>query len=381
MKINCLKQILLFPFFLFTTQVFSETFYEIYPIKKNNFVGFINAQGKIVIDPKFDADEMYFVGTGREDLINVNKSGKRGILNSEGSMIIPAIYDNDPYSFDFNGNSLASFSLNGRCGYITDQNQIVIKEKYEKCNAFSRNRAAVRLNQKWALINEKGELLTDFIYDEIGRFAEGLADVSVNGKYGFIDQSGKVVIPLVHEMAMPFKHGLARIGSISSPYYFINKSGEKAFDVKFTHVYPFVGQYAVIRQDIGSKELYGLIDPKGNVIVKPQYTALNLDEEFHDLAIFADKSNKHGVINIKTNNVVIPPKYMDLSFSSEGLITFSENNKSGLMDLEKNVILPAKFDRGGLGFGENKQLSLVQMNGSLIYIDRKGNKISDFVIE
>ncbi|OTG63429.1 hypothetical protein B9T29_04515 [Acinetobacter sp. ANC 3903] len=381
MRIQNLKKILVIPFLLFSSYGFSESPDQLYPIKKNNVVGFIDDQGGVFIEPTYDADEIYFLGTGRDDLINVNKDGKRGVLSSKGQLIIPTIYDNNIYSFDFNGGSLASFSINGRCGYITDQNKKMINEKYERCNAFYGNKAAVRLNQKWALINEKDELLTEFIYDEIGRFSEGLAYVSIKGKYGFIDKSGKVVIPLVHEMAMSFENGLARIGSMSSPYYFINKSGEKVFDVQFTHVYTFETEYAVIRQDIGNKELYGVIDLNGKVIIKPQYTDLKLDKKFPDLAIIADKNSKYGLMNIKTNMVVIQPKYENLSFSLEGLITFSEKRRSGLMDLNQNIILPARFDQGGLGFGANQQLSLVKVNGDLIYIDRQGNKVSDFILD
>ena len=381
MSIQALKKILILPFLLVSSYSFSQSVQELHPILKNNKLGFIDARGKIVVEPQFDEKNMYPLGAGREDLINVNTNGKKGVLNTEEKLVIPTIYDSNPMSFNFNGGNISPFYLSNKCGYITDQNQKIINEKYQECNPFNENRASVKLKNKWALINEKGELLTAFIYDEIGEFSEGLANVSIDGKYGFIDHSGKVVIPLNHEMAMPFENGLSRIGSLSSSYYFINKSGKKVFDVQYSHVYTFETDYAIVRQDVGSKELYGLINLNGETIIKPQYKDLKLNKLFPDLAIIANKSGKYGVVNIKINKVVIQPKYQDLSFSTEGLITFSEKNKSGLIDLNEKIILPAKFDQGSLGFDKNQQLSLVKINGQLMYVDRKGNKISDYIID
>lgn len=370
--------------FLFSMNVLSNEL--IYPIEKNKLIGFVDSSGKIVVLPKFDADNIYFRDTGRENLFHVNKNGKRGILNTAGKLIIPTIYDNNLDSFDFNRGNIASYTLNKKCGYISDKNQIISKNIYERCSAFSEQRAAVRLNNKWALIDQKNTLLSDFIYDEINAFSKGLAVVSINGKYGYIDINGKVVIPLIHALALEFSNGLARVGSVYSPYYFIGRDGKKKFDVKFDHVYPFVGNYAVIRKEVGSGELYGLIDEKGDTYIKPKFQEIMIFENNPKFAMIKKiKSGtiKVGVMDIETKKIVVEPVYDYISMHSYDkgntkMISFkNEEEKYGWMNQKFEIVVPAQFDEILSEFG-NDNIALIELGGKRFYINQHGKKIIDF---
>ncbi len=342
---------------------------QLFAVEQNNLLGFIDENGKVVVEPQFDSN---YIGSGRDDLINVKKNGKRGILNTNKELIIPTIYDDDVNSFDFNGGHIASFTLNKKCGYITDQNEIIIKNIYEKCSPFSENRAAVRLNNKWALIDQQGKVLTDFIFDEINSFSEGLSAIQIDGKYGYINTDGKIVIQPTLAMGLEFVDGMARIGSINSPYYFINKKGQKLFDVDFDHVYPFVGDYAVIRKDIGTNELYGLIDKQGKVYIKPKFADIKIDENQPELAVVEVTKLgkvKAGILNLKTQKMIVEAKYEAISTPYYGFSYFKLNGKYGGMNEKFEVIIPAKFDEN-FGFGKNR-LSLTMLENQLIYINRK----------
>ncbi|WP_228266261.1 WG repeat-containing protein [Acinetobacter haemolyticus] len=119
MKQSPQKISMLFISALFSMDVLSNE--PIYPIEKKNLLGFVNYTGDIVVKPQFDTGVVHFIGTGRDDLININKDGKRGILSTKGELVIPTIYDNDFNSFNFNKGNIASYTLNGKCGYINDK--------------------------------------------------------------------------------------------------------------------------------------------------------------------------------------------------------------------------------------------------------------------
>lgn len=374
-------------FFTIIASIFSISAYcdqsqNLYPVEQDNQLGFIDETGKVIVQPEFDAKEAYYIGTGRDDLINVNKDGKRGILRTDGKLIIPTIYDNDYSSFDFNDGSIASFTLDGTCGYITDENKIIIKNLYERCTSFSEDHAAVRLNNKWAVIDQTGKQLTDFLYDEIDGFSEGLATVKVQNKYGYINLKGQVVIQPVHDLALKFEDGKARIGSISSPYYFIDNNGKKLFDVNFSHVYPFVGDYAVIRQDIGQTELYGLIDKQGKVYIKPKFTNIRIDKDNPELAIVEISKfgkTKQGILNLKTQKMLIEPIYESISTPYFGLAYFKKNKKEGWLDKNFNIVIPAQFDEILIGFGKG-QLALVKVKNEIFYINKDGKRVQNFYL-
>ncbi|ENW19905.1 WG repeat-containing protein [Acinetobacter haemolyticus] len=377
MKQSPQKISMLFISALFSMDVLSNE--PIYPIEKKNLLGFVNYTGDIVVKPQFDTGVVHFIGTGRDDLININKDGKRGILSTKGELVIPTIYDNDFNSFNFNKGNIASYTLNGKCGYINDKNEIITKNIYEKCSAFSEQRASVRLNNKWALIDQKGTLLSDFLYGEIDKFSEGLAAIEINGKYGYINTNGKIVIQPVHALALSFKDGMARIGSIYSPYYFIDKSGKKIFDVNFNHVYPFTGDYAVIRRDIGSNEYYGLIDKQGKIYIKPKFQDIKIDENTPNFAVIEISKTgkiKKGILDIKTQKMIVEPIYDQISISDE-MIYFKNNGKYGWMNRKFEIIVPPQFDDILIGFGKGN-IALVKLNEEMFYINKNGEKTINF---
>lgn len=352
---------------------------QLFAVEQNNLLGFINENGKVIVEPQFDKN---YRETGRDDLINVKKNGKRGILNTNKEIIIPTIYDDDFNSFDFNGGHVASFMLNQKCGYITDQNEIIIKNIYEECSSFSKERATVKLNNKWALIDQQGKVLTDFIFDEIDQFSEGLSAIQIDGKYGYINTDGKIVIQPTLAMGSKFVDGMARIGSINSSYYFIDKKGQKLFDVNFDHVYPFVGDYAVIRKDIGTEELYGLIDKQGKVYIKPKFADIAIDEIQPELAVV--EVNKlgnvnAGILNLKTQEMIVEAKYEAISTPYYGLSYFKLNGKYGWMNDKFEIVISPKFDDVIYGFGP-RQLAIVKVENQIIYINRKGEKVSNFYL-
>jgi RNA polymerase sigma factor (sigma-70 family) len=107
--------------------------------RKDKKIGFIDTDGKTVIDYQFDDVAFYDVKEFREGLAAVRKEGKWGFINKVGDFVIEPSY-NAVKSFS---EGLAGIEQNGKWGYIDKAGKIIIKPQYAKVNEFNEGFAIV----------------------------------------------------------------------------------------------------------------------------------------------------------------------------------------------------------------------------------------------
>ncbi len=142
---------------------------ELISFGQNNRVGYMNRQGRIVIQPKFDN-----VGRFSEGLAWVVIDKKLGYIDKTGKVKIPLRFDDSLFASrmgDFDG-GLAKVCLGGKCGYIDRTGKTVIPLKFD---------------------------------DVARKFSNGLAWVEIDLRLGYIDRTGKVKIP--PQFAYPIVRG------------------------------------------------------------------------------------------------------------------------------------------------------------------------------
>jgi hypothetical protein len=121
---------------------------ELFLIKKNHKWGFIDREGKIVIEPEYEEASIF-----RENL--------------------------------------AAVRINGKWGYINQFNKLVIKAEYDEVFDFNENISKVKFNNKWHFINEKGSIIYTYNSIMADYYAFGMTmpgreyTVGEGYKYGF----------------------------------------------------------------------------------------------------------------------------------------------------------------------------------------------------
>ena len=118
-------------------------------------------------------------------------SGKWGLVNARGELIVPFKYDDLGTCVDCEGDFI-HIEVEGKYGLIDCLGNIVIKP----------------------------------IYDDVIRFFDGLALVEQNKKFGYIDTSGNVVIPIIYDGATDFEFARA-IVTLDNRTFCINRYGEE----------------------------------------------------------------------------------------------------------------------------------------------------------
>ena len=175
---------------------------ELYTFRSNSneYVGYMNKKGEIVIEPKFNGANPFYKGSA---LVN-NKDNQLCIINKKGEItktlkgyeltadIIGFSYGDYDYDYEyydyFDFDTIGRFEdglhpvkLDGKYGYINKKGELVIKNKFDKVSNFNDGLATVCVNDKYGVINTKGEFVIKPQYDFALEPSQRLLAVAVDG--------------------------------------------------------------------------------------------------------------------------------------------------------------------------------------------------------
>ncbi|EAI4827076.1 WG repeat-containing protein [Campylobacter lari] len=94
---------------------------------------------------------------------------KYGFIDKQGNLVIEAKYDD----IDNFNEGLARVKLNEKYGFIDKQGNLVIEAKYNYVDDFSEGLAMVELNEKYGFIDKQGNLVIETEYDVVLDLVEG----------------------------------------------------------------------------------------------------------------------------------------------------------------------------------------------------------------
>jgi WG containing repeat len=230
---------------------------KLYMIIFNKSYGFIDKNGKVVIEPKYDIADHFLEGRAP-----VKTQEKWGFIDKSGEIVIEPKFDR---AYSFNG-GLASVKIEGKYGFIDKTGKVVIEPMYDLAIQFSEGLAAVKIDGKYGFIDKSGKVVIDPKFQQPSFFKEGLASVKIEGKYDFIDKSGKMVIEPKFDSIDSFSQGLARV-EIERKWGFIDKTGKMVIEPKFDGATSFRKGLALVKIEDQSF----LIDKTGEVIDGPYF--------------------------------------------------------------------------------------------------------------
>ena len=286
--------------------------------------GFINEEGKIMIEPQFDDASMEFseglcyaqlgskkglIDSSGDFVVTLSDSvhsvsnfigglatlkfydifydsnerhkitNTRNVINKEGKYILPRFYSRvgvdtiEGKTFIYVTDDEKAMN-NGykRCKFITDERGTMIGEPFGELESGFRNGlCAICLDGKWGFMDMNGDLVIDTIYNRTGDFTpEGVAPVMKDSLFFFIDKKGQQLFQ-VQKLLSEFGCNRAAV-IINNDTCLIDKSGKKICSISVDEIEPFYGTDSlatIIKNGKASK-----IDTLGNVVLSTNYEKL-----------------------------------------------------------------------------------------------------------
>ncbi len=188
-----------------------------YRVMDNGKIGLITADGSIIVPA--DYDQVWNLQENGN--IKVMRNGKLGIYNVEGGIVIPTEYEMI-WNFE---NGIARVMRNGKIGYVNQNGNEFIACDYDQIWSFKDGKAKVLKDGKVGYISQNGTELIPVEYQNIWGFDDGLAKVLKNGKIGMIDEKGMEVIPCLYQQIYGFNNdGISR-AVLHNDIVYIDKTG------------------------------------------------------------------------------------------------------------------------------------------------------------
>ncbi len=148
-----------------------------------------------------------------------------GYVNSDGKLVIQPRFD---YAGPFS-EGLAGVSEHGRCGFIDASGDYAVYPEFAAVQPYSEGLAPVLLTTRWGYIDRTGAFRINPLYEDCRPFSESAAAVKWRGRWGYIDRSGRFLIPARYEEALEFHDGWARV-RVGDKWTRVNRQGEVYVD-------------------------------------------------------------------------------------------------------------------------------------------------------
>ena len=196
--------------------------------------------------------------------------------------------------------------------------------------------------QKWGYLDEDGEFQIEPKYDEASNFSsEGLAVVKLDGLSGVVNSKGEILAPLF-QVISDFANGYFYAFDGKTNHIF-DYTGKLQF---FTDKYQYIGPYKdnlfvsfKLMDDNSFKA--GYIDKLGMEAIKSTYE--EAWDFYNGKALVKIETGKYEIIDVEGNTIKVLNNSVIASIKDSELLAFVENELTGIMDREGNLVAEPRF--------------------------------------
>jgi len=307
----------------------------LFPIRADGKWGYIDRQGRVVVEPQYDEAYPFSEGLGRIG-IDQETVGKFGFVDATGATAIEPQFS---WASDFSeGLALARATVDGASGYIDKTGTWAIEPRFANAAAFSEGLAPAQLDghSLTGCIDQTGAFVIEPRFRDFIFFCEGLAaaeTTSVPGvrpKKGYVDKTGEFVIEPRFYKAERFSEGLAPVAledsssedSSGVSFGYIDKTGALVFTVCVPEVEPVASlDYSFsegLAAWVGADGRAGYIDKAGSFVIAPQFVEATRFSEGLAAVCLEVNTDTWGYID-KTGAWVIQPQFKHAEPFADGL--------------------------------------------------------------
>lgn len=303
-------------------------------------------------DSTFNFESILFGLFAEHTIYIISHNKKQGILDSAFNVLLPPVYDELLYDSD-----RIIFAQNKKYGIMDDKYKVLLPATYDrlKSNRYSDPNAyrmyTVQQNKKTGFCDINGNLLLKPEYDmayveyQTNYWEKDTSRAKIrfvvgnNKKYGVLDHTSQPVIPVMYDDVRLYNNEV--IVKSGKKYALFNKNGKDLTGFVYNSLTNYRNDNYIYGYYFAeNKKKVGLVDTLGTLAIPVMYDAI-----YYASAGFIVKADKkYGVVNT-ANKVVIPltHDYVYSNYENDNLRVI-DGGKSGLADINGNMILPVEYD-------------------------------------
>lgn len=320
--------------------------------KTDDKCGFINNEGEVVIEPKFQDVKAF-----QDGVCWVKENNLWFMIDATGKPIIQERFNR----FHYYSNGFARVRIGELWGYIDKQGKYLGAGcVYTDNNDFVDGVALAKKGELWGLLKDDGSWLVEPQYNRIwDHFKDGYALVRKGEQIGIMKPDGSELLPPVYRKIDEYNEGYFGVMQ-NSTWGVVDSTGKTIAD-GFTKFKGFHNGCAVITKD----DKFGVLYPSGEVKLLGKYDVIN---DFVNGFAPVKKGDFWGFINLKGEEVVSTSYLSVKDFEGEWTIVKNTNDKWIYIDNSGKSMIGNEFDNADL-FVRNKQADKDFSCESTLFLD------------
>lgn len=308
-------------------------------IKRDDKFGYVDKNGKIVINPVWDNISI-FDNYGYARTI---KNKKMGLIDKSGNSKLPNIYDD----ILTKGKNEFIVTENGKKNILKNKKKI-LKEGHDELEAITdhfyiignkNQKNEIKLGLIYIGESNNTKNIYEEKYDNVIKIAEKtlLCKIGSEIKIMILDDTEKNF--KVNEIDIVNKYD--KLNYIDSNLMIVEKDKKvgvidyKETEIvsfgKYDKINDFLNRHSVIK--LGNK--YGLINTEGKEIISPKYEYLKISN--NDNKLIFKKNGRYGIIDFN-EKIIVEPIYKELTDYYGNRVMYTSNDKVGIIDEKGKLI-------------------------------------------
>ncbi|MGK0390314.1 MAG: hypothetical protein ACI94Y_003066 [Maribacter sp.] len=378
--------------FIFYTFCFGQDS-NLYPIKKGGKWGVINQQGKIIIQPTYDAISNF----KHYGYAVIQKEGNSGLIDSRGAFVFPAKYKDlrviSKHLFgiksegtwnviDKQGNILirdydSASPLDDKhilywqkelCGLVDLNGKIIIPANYQSIK-WDKDKTLfiVKKNKKIGLYTTKGEVIREPVFREIQIINTGLILTKRRYKWGAIDGDGQELLADLFSHFKISSYNFLLIYKQERCYLYSIDERSMIGNEFFNNYIPLNKNWIVFQKF----KTMGLMDSTGRIVAPALFQEIR---PFGDNNFRIKTNGKWGIINNENENIS-PPIYDYISPLNNYISIVKKDEKFGILHENGKLIINTVYNKIDIKDGQIKAYQGEKL--SIFIITEEGLKQGD----
>lgn len=326
--------------------------------------GLINEKGDQIAPPQYqyftpEPNYHYFIAGIELFSKGENNKVSFGLLDAAGKVIIPLNFSAIRHS---NFQLFIGKDQSARWEAFDATGKSLFGGKYDNIKEFDAELACVKVNGKWGIVNAAGKMVVKPAYRDIVKKATHTYDLLPFIQWKVVDQKQQTILTMEYEDVRPV-HPVLYSYQIEGKVGLLDEKGGRITLPLYDEIQPFVKEMAIVRE----KDMYGVINSKGNVMIPLQYQKIDIDTA--TLLLRVQSNGKWGVLN-KANRTIVSTQYDTVRVQRYGMFTVRKDTAWQLLDATGKPVGDQTFTQ--LGDIQNlyavayrqKQVGLVNLRGS-----------------
>lgn len=334
-----------------------------FPVKIDKKWGLMDSDGKIVLDPVYDA-----IGEFKSyGYAVMQRKGGVGLLGRNGRELLPPSYEDLKVLTP----GMIAVLSSGRWQVIDLYGNVLIEPGYDQLRVLEDGHLAFQRNRKWGLVNSKGQTILPPLYDAIEPEENGFFHVWQNDQIGLVDYEGLILLEpqydeiRIHSSCLFFvkknnlwglSNGYANrmVTPAFTQYNLISEQFIRFFNDGKSYLYSIdihrmcaQGQYDnfyIFADDLvlcKRNRLLGLLNQDGELILKPRYREI---QRFGPTTFRVNLEGRWGLVGYG-DSLVLDFQYEYIAPLKDGLSIVKQAGKTGLVNPEGDLVISALYER------------------------------------